>query len=79
MKIETYLSQGGIVNGKAPGPADYILSAGICHQYADIFGSDPDPVKSRCCGRCNGIDDICVTDMICDDHNIQGCLICWPK
>lgn len=34
--------------------------------------------KSRCCGRCNGIDDICVADDVCDDHQTTGCRICWP-
>lgn len=35
--------------------------------------------KSRCCGMCNGIDDICVTDMVCDDHEIEGCEVCFGE
>ncbi len=34
--------------------------------------------KSRCCGRCDGINDICVSDMICKVHEEIGCRICWP-
>lgn len=34
--------------------------------------------KSRCCGRCNGIDDICVADDVCGVHQVTGCRICWP-
>lgn len=36
-------------------------------------------IKSRCCGRCDGINDICVTDMVCDLHKEQGCEICYGK
>ena len=35
--------------------------------------------KSRCCGRCNGIDDICVADMVCGEHREQGCKICYGE
>lgn len=34
---------------------------------------------SRCCGRCNGVDDLCYTDMCCDDHHIYGCEVCYGK
>lgn len=33
----------------------------------------------RCCGRCNGIDDLCFTDMTCDNHKERGCEICYGK
>lgn len=33
--------------------------------------------QSRCCGRCDGVNDLCVTDMVCDEHNITGCEICF--
>jgi hypothetical protein len=33
--------------------------------------------KSRCCGRCDGVDDLCYADMTCDDHNTRGCEICY--
>jgi len=35
--------------------------------------------KSRCCGRCNGIDDLCYVDMCCDDHHVYGCETCYGK
>lgn len=35
--------------------------------------------KSRCCGMCDGVNDICVSDMICDDHNIMGCESCYGE
>jgi hypothetical protein len=34
---------------------------------------------TRCCGRCNGVDDLCYTDMCCDDHHEYGCEICYGK
>ena len=39
-----------------------------------VSGSLP---KSRCCGRCDGVNDICVGDMICEEHNEMGCEICY--
>lgn len=35
--------------------------------------------KSRCCGRCDGHNDECVADQICDDHKVQGCETCFGK
>ncbi len=35
--------------------------------------------NSRCCGRCDGINDICVADMVCELHNEEGCEICYGK
>jgi hypothetical protein len=43
---------------------------------ADVSDSLP---KSRCCGRCDGINDICVADMRCEEHNEIGCEICYGK
>lgn len=34
---------------------------------------------SRCCGRCNGVDDLCYVDMCCDNHKKYGCEICYGK
>lgn len=33
--------------------------------------------KYRCCGRCDGVDDICVADMVCEKHSETGCEICY--
>ena len=33
--------------------------------------------ESRCCGRCDGVNDLCVADIICDEHNEMGCEICY--
>lgn len=33
--------------------------------------------KSRCCGRCDGVNDECVNDIICEKHNKQGCEVCY--
>jgi hypothetical protein len=35
--------------------------------------------KSRCCGRCDGIEDICVSNMVCDNHLVEGCEICYGE
>lgn len=35
--------------------------------------------KSRCCGRCNGVDDLCFTDMTCTLHESRGCETCYGK
>jgi hypothetical protein len=35
--------------------------------------------KSRCCGRCDGVNDECVKDTPCDRHKIYGCEICFGK
>lgn len=33
--------------------------------------------KNRCCGRCDRVHDLCVTDMICNDHHLNGCEVCY--
>lgn len=35
-------------------------------------------VNSRCCGRCDGINDLCVADTLCEEHDIVGCEKCFP-
>ena len=35
--------------------------------------------KSRCCGRCDGVNDICVGDMVCEEHGTMGCEICYGE
>jgi len=35
--------------------------------------------QSRCCGRCDGVNDLCVADMVCDNHDVKGCEICFGK
>lgn len=34
-------------------------------------------IRSRCCGRCDRVNDVCVADMICSVHNVTGCEICF--
>ena len=41
--------------------------------------SFPSRPKSRCCGRCDGVNDLCVADMVCDEHDKMGCEICYGK
>jgi hypothetical protein len=36
-------------------------------------------LNSRCYGRCDGVNDICVSDMRCDKHSILGCEECFGK
>lgn len=31
----------------------------------------------RCCGRCDGEDDVCVSDLECSAHEIKGCETCY--
>lgn len=33
----------------------------------------------RCCGRCNGVDDICYSDITCNSHKALGCEKCYGK
>ena len=35
--------------------------------------------KSRCCGRCDGVNDLCHADIICQKHNEMGCEICFRE
>tara|TARA_R110000851_G_scaffold315229_5_gene477609 strand:- start:8554 stop:9363 length:810 start_codon:yes stop_codon:yes gene_type:complete len=32
---------------------------------------------NRCCGRCDGVHDDCVTDIVCKPHHIMGCEQCF--
>jgi len=34
-------------------------------------------VTNRCCGRCDGVHDLCLADMVCDDHKEMGCPKCY--
>jgi hypothetical protein len=35
---------------------------------------------NRCCGRCMGVfEDLCYSDMTCDDHKELGCEICYGR
>lgn len=40
-----------------------------------------DGEKSSCCGRCDGVNDICVADTLCTIHEVEGCETCFeiPK
>ena len=35
------------------------------------------PKESRCCGRCDGVNDLCVADTVCDKHKVMGCEECF--
>lgn len=35
--------------------------------------------ESRCCGRCDGVNDLCVADTTCEVHEILGCEICFGE
>ena len=35
--------------------------------------------ESRCCGRCDGVHDLCVADQFCENHEVMGCEICFRK
>lgn len=48
-----------------------------CEQ-TNVSGSLP-IAQSRCCGRCDGVNDICVADMFCEAHGEQGCEDCFGK
>ena len=58
---------------------------GIDNEFLEWFVKNPscEDVEiismSRCCGRCDGVDDLCFTDMCCNDHQEYGCEICYGK
>lgn len=35
--------------------------------------------ESRCCGRCDGVNDLCVADTVCEDHSVMGCEKCFGQ
>jgi len=41
--------------------------------------TQPKEVGSRCCGMCDGENDICVADMVCEPHKKIGCEICYGE
>lgn len=47
-------------------------------QGAKTYELPPDPPEfiSRCCGRCDGVNELCYADMECDKHIKEGCEIC---
>lgn len=56
-------------------PNQYNYIATKRRNLEDIILSRKD--KNRCCGRCDGVNDLCVTDMICEKHSQTGCIICY--
>lgn len=34
---------------------------------------------NRCCGRCDGVHDLCSADTECDKHGVEGCETCFGK
>jgi len=57
----------------------YLESMGRIKFTANQYAETPEPKNSRCCGRCDGVHDICVGDTVCDTHNEMGCEICFGK
>lgn len=56
-----------------------LYSKSDIEEWVDKYISKP-KLKPRCCGRCDGVDDICVTDTKCESHGVYGCEICFgPK
>ena len=51
----------------------------LFNRYVDELDKRFKAEKSRCCGRCDGVNDICVADIICDKHNDTGCSICFGE
>lgn len=48
-------------------------------EFNEQFKFKVEPSTSRCCGRCDGVNDICVGDMVCEEHKERGCEICYEK
>ena len=50
-------------------------------QYLENMGllKNEPKKKSRCCGRCDGVNDICHADRICEKHTETGCEICFGE
>ncbi len=61
----------------------YDIAEAMSNERFNRFKPKPDyeftEPESRCCGRCNGTDDICVADRVCEPHKITGCEICYGK
>lgn len=57
-------------------PADFIRKMEALGYIFKPYSDRKPP--SRCCGRCDGHNDICVSDQVCDSHDKEGCTVCWP-
>lgn len=54
---------------------EYEAARAVVNEYMkQQFPARP---KNRCCGRCDGENDICVANMVCDQHGTMGCEICY--
>lgn len=42
-------------------------------KYCDVEDTN------RCCGRCDGVHDLCSADTECDKHGVEGCETCFGK
>lgn len=51
----------------------------ICVDYSYNYKIIIPKKITRCCGRCNGVDDLCYSDMSCDVHKVLGCEECYGK
>jgi hypothetical protein len=60
-----------------PKPSRAFLN-GYCRKQGEIGDVMVEyEVTNRCCGRCDGVHDLCFADMTCDDHNEMGCPKCY--
>ena len=51
----------------------------LFNRYIDELDKQFKAEKSRCCDRCDGVDDICVGDQVCENHSTRGCKICFGE
>lgn len=67
-----------LCNGCGAAKPHYRMSCEPCpaNDQAKCIEVAPEK-RSRCCGRCNGWDDICVADTVCEPHKEMGCEVCF--
>ena len=53
----------------------------LSEKYCKAGGFDEVIIEfdNRCCGRCDGVNDLCYTDLTCVTHKHQGCEICFGE
>lgn len=58
-----------------------LKTIGDLHNLVKVFNGIGLTLRkvSRCCGRCDGVHEICIGDQFCEEHNTQGCEICFGE